>query len=117
MYDYDLFLTRLRNAKKEKNMTNEELAELSGVPASTIDKIMTGKTRNPRVNSLISIAESLGTSLDYLLYGRTAPSASNLSVFDNNLHEHFDQLNEAGKNKAISYAQDLASSPLYNSTI
>ncbi|RGY95389.1 helix-turn-helix transcriptional regulator [Clostridium sp. AM58-1XD] len=50
--------------KKELGLTNEELARLSGVPKGTIDKILSGVTKDPKLETLKAIAKVLGLSLD-----------------------------------------------------
>lgn len=50
--------------KKELGMTNEELSKRSGVPKGTIDKILSGVTKDPKLETLKAIAKVLGLSLD-----------------------------------------------------
>lgn len=50
--------------KKELGLTNEELAHLSGIPKGTIDKILSGVTKDPKLETLKAIARVLGLSLD-----------------------------------------------------
>lgn len=53
----------INQRKKMKKMTNEELAALSGVPKGTIDKITSGATKDPKLETLKSLARVLGCSL------------------------------------------------------
>lgn len=50
--------------KKELGITNEELSKRSGVPKGTIDKILSGVTKDPKLETLKAIARVLGLSLD-----------------------------------------------------
>jgi len=52
--------------KREKGLTNEELSDLSGVPKSTIDKITSGQTSNPNLETVRAIVRALGKTLDDL---------------------------------------------------
>lgn len=54
----------INKLKKEKGLTNETLADLSGVPKSTVAKIASGITKNPSLDALQAIAKVLGCSLD-----------------------------------------------------
>lgn len=54
----------INKLKKEKGLTNETLADLSGVPKSTVAKIASGITKNPSLDALRAIAKVLGCSLD-----------------------------------------------------
>lgn len=48
---------------KEKNITVNKLASLSGLTQSTIDSILKGKSTNPKINTLQKI--SSGFNMDY----------------------------------------------------
>lgn len=50
----------------EQNMTQKELAQLTGMTESTISHYMKGD-RVPRGVNLVKIAKALGTTTDYLL--------------------------------------------------
>lgn len=82
-YDFSPILERLKNAKKRAGMTNDELSAASGVPIGTLRKILSGGTKEPKLPALMAIASALGTSVDYLVYGRT----TTLSSFDLNQEE------------------------------
>lgn len=53
-------LERLNEIKKSKGLTNEQLAEMSGVPKTTIDKITAGTNTNPKLGTLQSLCRALG---------------------------------------------------------
>ena len=50
--------------KKKLGLTTAELAERSGVPKGTLDKILSGVTKDPKLETLKAIARVLGLSLD-----------------------------------------------------
>lgn len=54
-------LQDLKEMKKKANMTNAEISELSGIPVSTVNKIFSGITRNPRYATLLAIEKVLAT--------------------------------------------------------
>lgn len=56
-------LEKINQLKKQKKLTNEELAALSGVPKGTIDKITSGATKDPKLETLKALARVLGCSL------------------------------------------------------
>lgn len=56
----------INRLKKENNVTNAQLAELSGVTLSTIDKITAGINANPKLDTLRAICKVLKCSLDDL---------------------------------------------------
>lgn len=50
--------------RKELNMTIDELAEKSGVPKGTINKIIGGVTKAPTLENVRAIAYALGKTLN-----------------------------------------------------
>lgn len=57
-------LEKIAEYKKKLGLTNAELAEKSGVPLGTINKILSGATKDPKLETLKSIARVLGLTLD-----------------------------------------------------
>ena len=62
--DNKMLLEGLKELKEQKKMTNQELADLSGVPLGTINRIMAGQTDNPSFQTVCDITRALGGSLD-----------------------------------------------------
>lgn len=58
---YKVELKELRELKAKMGITNKEIAELSGIPFSTVNKIFSGATKNPGYASLLAIEEVLVT--------------------------------------------------------
>lgn len=59
--EYDL-LTNFIKLRKEKNLTQQQLANLSGVVREKISKIENG-LNSPQINSLIKILEPIGYTI------------------------------------------------------
>lgn len=57
-------LEKISEYKKKLNLTTEELSEKSGVPVGTLNKILSGATKDPKLETLKAIAKVLGLSLD-----------------------------------------------------
>ena len=57
-------LEKIAEYKKKLGLTTEELSEKSGVPLGTLNKILSGATKGPKLETLKSIAHVLGLSLD-----------------------------------------------------
>ena len=51
----------LKKMKKDSGMTNAKIAELSGIPLSTVNKIFSGATKNPRYATLLAIEQVLSS--------------------------------------------------------
>ncbi len=54
----------LRHLKEESKKTAREIAELSGVPLHTLNKLLNGQTVNPTYTTLKAILAALGYELD-----------------------------------------------------
>ena len=52
-------IRQLKERKKELGYTNEMVAEKSGVPLSTVQKIFCGATRHPRYDTLLALTKAL----------------------------------------------------------
>lgn len=50
----------LKQVKKEKKMKLQEISDLSGIPKRTVDGIFSGKTKNPRIDTMQAIERALG---------------------------------------------------------
>lgn len=60
---------RIKELKKQKGMSNDDLAEKSEIPKSTLTKILGSKTKDPQISNIIKIAKALDTTADYLIFG------------------------------------------------
>ena len=65
--DYKIIGTRIREIRKSKNLTQEKLAEMSGVEPSNISHIERAATKLS-LPTLINIANALDVTLDELVY-------------------------------------------------
>ncbi len=64
-----LFSKRLKEARTDKNMTQKELSEKSGVSTvmiSAYERSNTNSGKNPALNNIYAIATALGVSIDWL---------------------------------------------------
>lgn len=55
---------KINKFKKELGLTNAQLSQKSGVPLSTLDKITSGTTLDPKLETVRAIAKALGKTLD-----------------------------------------------------
>ena len=54
----------IRTVMQRQGVTSDMLSAMSGVPKSTIDKIASGATDNPRYKSLQKLMDALGMTMD-----------------------------------------------------
>ena len=58
---------RVKNLRKKRNLTQAELAELSGIAQQSLQKIESGKIKKPK--SIEIMAKALDTTPEYLQFG------------------------------------------------
>ena len=63
------YIERIKKIKNEQKITNDRLSELTGIPLGTLSKLLAGISDSPKLANIVSIANALGCSLDYLVNG------------------------------------------------
>ena len=69
------FQERLNQLRRERGLSQEDLAEVVGVTRQAVQKWESGASR-PDMDNLTALAEYFDVTLDYLVMGRESPSAS-----------------------------------------
>lgn len=84
--------------KKEKKLTNAQIAEMAGITQSTLDKITSGVNTNPKLDTLQAICNVLGCTLDDFaslpIQTKKAPLYSSEAM---KLAQDYDKLDSHGK--------------------
>lgn len=66
--DYsELYVQRIRDLCDKRGLTINKLATMSGVKQSTLDNIVRGETKNPRIKTLHMIALAFNMTLSEFL--------------------------------------------------
>ena len=65
--DMEQFSARIRDARKARNMTLDEVAGAAGFTKSHVWELERGSSRNPTVRAVWSLARALGVSPAWLL--------------------------------------------------
>ena len=63
----DAIIKRLTQLCTDKNITVNKLATLSGITQSTVDNLIKGKTKNPKLKTLHKLAVGLDMTVSELL--------------------------------------------------
>ena len=64
-----MYLKNLAKLRKEKKLTQEGLARKASISYHTVIKLESGGIKNPKVGTLLKLAEALSVSTDKLLKG------------------------------------------------
>lgn len=67
MADSNVLIKRLTELCLERKITINKLATLSGITQSTVENLMKGKTKNPKLKTLHKLALGLGLTVAELL--------------------------------------------------
>ena len=63
----DAIIKRLSDLCSQNNITINRLATLSGITQSTVENLMKGKTKNPKLKTLHKLAVGLNMTVSELL--------------------------------------------------
>lgn len=58
---------QLKQLKEKRKLTNQQLADLSGVPIGTVNRILSGQTDNPSFQAVCDMVMAMDGSLDELV--------------------------------------------------
>lgn len=91
--------------KEELGMTAQQMADSSGVPKSTVDRILRGDTPNPSMQTILDLASAVG----YDLFNTQAPTLTNAPVDASPYLQHIIAMYERQlADKDASHARELA---------
>ena len=74
------FGQRLRRRRKQLDLTQQELADLSGIKQGTLSDLERGRTEQPMGETLTGLCRALKTSPRWLLTGKGDPEVSTASI-------------------------------------
>jgi len=109
-------LEKIAELKKKLGITTEELSIRSGVPIGTLNKILNGTTKDPKLETLKAISKVLGCTLDDF-NDVTDIQRYNFSEFENfkkltdhekRLLAYYYALTDLGKKKVMDNIEDLS---------
>ena len=101
----------LKKMKAESGLTTSEIAEKSGIPEPTLEKLFAGVTKDPKLPTMQKLVHFFGYTLDDL-YGakEKAPAPSEDSAGENGKLGREDVVKVLMSLGFISEGQDLADS-------
>lgn len=74
----------LKNMKSEQNLTLQQISSASGVPISTVNRILSGQTENPSFRDVAAIVAAMDGSLDAIT-GLQKVEGENSQLLDSNV--------------------------------
>ncbi len=62
-----VLIQKIREAKEAKRMTNEDISEMTNIPETTVSRILSGASKRPGFENVLTMAIALGVSVDKIL--------------------------------------------------
>lgn len=78
---------RVRNIRGRLNLSQQDLAEKSGISKTQISRLENGEQNNPQIKTVISIATALNLTIEELIFGGESNTNSYLTQAINRLPE------------------------------
>lgn len=89
------WLNRLKELKNAGRETYKSISEKTGIPQTTIEKIFSGRTKDPKMNMMNDIVRCLGFSLDELIEHKE--SGKNLTEDEKEMINEYRELDTGGR--------------------
>ena len=88
---YDMISDELKKLKESRNMTVQDISKKSGIPASTVSRILSGQTETPYFSNIVDMVIAMDGSVDEIVGIKSMPTPSNnplLELYERDLaHE------------------------------
>lgn len=88
---YDMICDELKKLKESRNMTVQDISKKSGVPASTVSRILSGQTETPYFSNIVDMVIAMEGSVDEIIGIKSAATRTNnplLELYERDLvHE------------------------------
>ena len=112
MADIEGIIKRIKERRIALNLSYQDVADITGLSKSTIQRYETGAIRKLPVNQIEDIAKALHVSPGYLM-GWDSFVADEPPRTEKELLIYFRRLNEDGQTKVLDYVHDMAGLPQY----
>ncbi len=89
------WLDRLKELKKESKETYKSIAKKTGIPQTTIEKLFSGRTKDPKMNMMDQIVRCLGFSIDELIENKG--NERNLTDPEREIIDEYRELDTGGR--------------------
>lgn len=104
-----MWIDALVSLKKKSGKTLKQIADESGVPLGTLNKLFAGQTKDPKLETIRSVVYALGFTLDDLEEKENAPEPSEDDTEALSAREVGERLEKAG---LIPPGRDLSDADL-----
>ncbi|WP_302486846.1 helix-turn-helix transcriptional regulator [uncultured Megamonas sp.] len=93
MASFKPILEKIKKIKQEKGYTTEMLSQKSGVPLSTLNKILSSVIKDPKIGTIIAITDALNIDINSLVYDKDIQSENTHDKITTSLENIVDEYN------------------------
>ena len=101
--ELDELIAKIKNKRLSLNLSYQELANLTGLSKSTLQRYETGYIKKVPINQIRTLAKALGTTPGYLMGWEEAPKNFQLSSQEETIIKKYRQLDADGKEDVDDY--------------
>ena len=103
---------RIQKVLRFRDMSQAEVCRLTGLSSAKVSQVVSGKTSDPRISTIVPIAKALDVSLDYLVFGKQASSPF-IGEEQEELNDRFESLNDRGRARLLEEAEMMTRSEMF----
>lgn len=93
MASFKPILEKIKKIKQEKGYTTEMLSQKSGIPLSTLNKILSSVIKDPKIGTIIAITDALNIDINSLVYDKDIQSENTHDKITTSLENIVDEYN------------------------
>lgn len=93
MASFKPILEKIKKIKQEKGYTTEMLSQKSGIPLSTLNKILSSVIKDPKIGTIIAITDALNIDINSLIYDKDIQSENTHDKITTSLENIVDEYN------------------------
>lgn len=93
MASFKPILEKIKKIKQEKGYTTEMLSQKSGIPLSTLNKILSSVIKDPKIGTIIAITDALNVDINSLVYDKDIQSENTHDKITTSLETIVDEYN------------------------
>lgn len=97
--ELDELIAKIKNKRLSLNLSYQDLANLTGLSKSTLQRYETGYIKKVPINQIRTLAKALGTTPGYLMGWEEAPKNFQLSSQEETIIKKYRQLDADGKDR------------------
>lgn len=106
------FHERIQKVLELRGMTQAEVCRITGLSSAKVSQVVSGSTKDPRISTIVPIAQALSVSLDYLVFGQSSASPFT-SDAQTSLNKNYESMNETGRARLAEQAEMMVSSGMF----